>query len=190
MPRKTSFLYLLILAIITSSCGYDSQDFQKDLSIFSQDGRLTTQEYSILSARILESTSNGGFMFLEAGRYVSIKSEKDLAMYCHDHNIKVTDSRWAQYSVEEMAIAFADEYIEISKYATLNTMILEDDLGESKNMERWKEKLSIYLDTIKEDPEDLETFEQTFQTHVNRKEMSMAWDLVGSILGVASNFGF
>lgn len=181
-------LLALMSIVCLLSCAYDSHDFQKDLAIFSQDGQLTTQEYSILVSRVLESASDGGFMFIEAGKYISIKSEKDLAAYCKSHGIKVTDSRWAQYSVEEMAIAFADEYIEISKYATLNSMIMNDDLGERENMKKLQERLVEYIQTIEDNPEDLETFERTFRTYINRKQMGMAFDIVGGILGFVGNF--
>lgn len=181
--RTIKSLLIAILTIVVSSCGYDSSDFLKDFIAFSQDRNLTAQEYSVLSARVLQSASKGGFNFPYQGQFISIKSEQDLLVFCQTVNIHVENPRYNYASVSQMAQAFADEYIEIMKYGTLNMMIMENDMGESKNLEDWENRVEDYLETLNESQQ--EEFERVFTTTCNRAEMDAAFKIVGGMLNIA-----
>lgn len=181
--RCLKLILIAATVIHLSSCSYDSSDFLKVFIAFTQDKALTAQEYSVLASRVQQASAKGGFNFPYQGRFMSIKSEQDLKVFCQNLGIHV-ENPWFNYaSVSQMAQAFADEYIEIMKYGTLNMMILENDLGESENLDDWGKRVEEYLTTL--DEKQQKEFERVFTTACNRAEMDAALNVLGGILSIA-----
>lgn len=90
MSRFSIFASLLMASVIVSSCGYNGNDFKKDISVFCQDGKVTDAEFTVLSNRIKMDGAVYGFSFSDGQETVSICSDDDLVEYLHSKGIDGT----------------------------------------------------------------------------------------------------
>lgn len=87
MNRFKILSFAFVAVILISSCGYNGNNFRKDILSFCQDGKVTDAEFSVLANRIKMDGAVSGFSFAEGQSTVSICSEEDLVDYLHSKGI-------------------------------------------------------------------------------------------------------